>query len=91
MGIERTILPVVEKAGKGFPVVLLTGMRQIGKSWVMEHLHDKKRRYISLDDLNTRALAKTDPRRFIEENPPPVIIDEVQYAPRTFYLYKNLC
>jgi len=74
---------------KSFPVLLLTGMRQIGKSWVMEHLGDgKNRRYISLDDLKARLLARSDPQRFIEENPPPVTIDEVQYAPELFTYLK---
>ena len=81
MDYERTIQPVIEKASRSFPVLLLTGMRQIGKSWVMERLGGKNRRYVSLDDLKARALAQRDPQRFIEENPPPVTIDEVQYAP----------
>jgi predicted AAA+ superfamily ATPase len=42
------------------------------------------RNYISLDDITARDTARKDPRRFIEENPPPVIIDEVQYAPELF-------
>jgi len=93
MGYERTIEPVIEKVSKSFPVILLTGMRQIGKSWVMEHLgakdrRGKSRRYISLDDLKARALAKSDPQRFLEENPPPITIDEVQYAPELFTYIK---
>jgi len=84
MDFERVIQPAIERASRGFPVLLLTGMRQIGKSWVMEHLGGKERRYITLDDVKLRTLAKTDPERFIEENPPPVIIDEVQYAPELF-------
>ena len=88
MDLERTIQPIIEKAGKGFPVILLTGMRQIGKSWIMERLAGKNRLYVSLDDIKLRALAKTDPQRFIEENPPPVIIDEAQYAPELFTYIK---
>ncbi|MDR0315582.1 MAG: ATP-binding protein [Treponema sp.] len=88
MEIERTIQPVIEKVSKGFPVLLLTGMRQTGKSWLMERLGGKTRRYVSLDDLKARALAKSDPQRFIDENPPPVIIDEVQYAPELFTYIK---
>ncbi|MCL1865681.1 MAG: ATP-binding protein [Spirochaetes bacterium] len=88
MEFERTIEPVIERISKGFPVLLLTGMRQIGKSWIMEHLGGKSRKYVSLDDLKARALAKSDPQRFIEENPPPVIIDEVQYAPELFTYIK---
>ena len=85
---ERTIQAVIGKVSRGFPVLLLTGMRQIGKSWVMERLGSRKRRYVSLDDLKARNLAKTDPQRFIDENPPPVIIDEVQYAPELFTYIK---
>ena len=88
MEIERTIGPVIEKISRGFPVLLLSGMRQIGKSWVMERLGGRRRRYVSLDDLKARALAASDPKRFIEENPPPVIIDEVQYAPELFTYIK---
>jgi len=86
--LERTIQPAIEKVSRAFPVLLLTGMRQIGKSWVMEHLGGKNRRYVTLDDLKARDLAKTDPRRFIDENPPPVIIDEAQYAPELFTYIK---
>jgi len=88
MELERTIQPIIEKVSKGFPVLLLTGMRQIGKSWIMERLAGKSRRYVSLDDIKARSLAKTDPHRFIEENPPPIIIDEVQYAPELFTYIK---
>jgi len=88
MEIERTIQPTIEKISKGFPVLLLTGMRQIGKSWVMEHLIGKTRRYVTLDDIKARMLAKTDPQRFIDENSPPVIIDEAQYAPELFTYIK---
>ena len=88
MELERTIQPIIEKASKGFPVLLLTGMRQIGKSWVMERLGGKDRLYVSLDDIKARTLAKTDPQRFIEENPPPIIIDEAQYAPQLFTYIK---
>jgi len=88
MVLERTIQPIIEKASKGFPVLLLTGMRQIGKSWIMERLAGKNRLYVSLDDIKMRILAKTDPQRFIEENPPPVIIDEAQYAPELFTYIK---
>jgi len=88
MEFERTIQPLIEKASRGFPVLLLTGMRQIGKNWVMERSGEQNRRYVTLDNIKTRALAKNDPERFIEENPPPVTIDEVQYAPELFTFIK---
>ncbi|MDR2078300.1 MAG: ATP-binding protein [Treponema sp.] len=68
--------------------MLLTGMRQGGKSWVMEHLAESGRTYVSLDDLRVRKLAKKTPERFIGEYPPPVIIDEIQYAPELFTYIK---
>ena len=43
-----------------------------------------KRGYVSYDDLSTRKLAKQDPELFLQQNPPPVIIDEIQYAPELF-------
>ncbi|MDR3243784.1 MAG: ATP-binding protein [Elusimicrobiota bacterium] len=88
---ERTLTPVVERISEGFPVLLLTGMRQIGKSWLMNHIAQEGRRYVSLDDLRARSLAKNDPERFIQENKPPIIIDEVQYAPELFTYIKIYC
>ncbi|MDR2066651.1 MAG: ATP-binding protein [Endomicrobium sp.] len=85
---KRTIQPVIEKITKGFPVILLTGMRQVGKSWLMTHLAEKGRKYVTLDDLKARNLAKNDPERFIQENEPPIIIDEVQYALELFTYIK---
>ena len=81
---EREIKKVILETSRDFPVILLTGMRQIGKSWVVESLSRRDRKYISLDDIKERENARKDPRRFIEENRPPVIIDEVQYAPELF-------
>jgi predicted AAA+ superfamily ATPase len=81
---DRTISKIVEKTSKGFPVVLLTGMRQIGKSWIVEYLAGKDRKYITLDDMGIREFAKRDPKGFIAEYIPPIVIDEVQYAPELF-------
>ena len=80
----RTIEKVILETSRDFPVILLTGMRQIGKSWLVEKMAHQKRKYISLDDVKARETAIKDPQRFIEENRPPVIIDEVQYAPELF-------
>ncbi|MDR3244116.1 MAG: ATP-binding protein, partial [Elusimicrobiota bacterium] len=84
---ERTIRNVLENASKAFPIVLLTGQRQVGKSFLVRNLSENinpPRKYITLDDLNARQAAKEDPKKFIQDNPPPIIIDEVQYAPELF-------
>lgn len=65
------------------PVILLTGSRQVGKTTLLEHLSHKSRHaYVSLDEFEFRSVAKSDPALFLEKNPPPLIIDEIQYAPQ---------
>jgi predicted AAA+ superfamily ATPase len=82
--LERTITEVIEEFSKTFKVLLLTGQRQVGKTTLLEKLARGKRRYVSLDNPKFRALAQNDPELFMQENLPPVLIDEVQYAPELF-------
>jgi predicted AAA+ superfamily ATPase len=87
--IARSLEPVVEQVTKEYPVVLVTGARQVGKTTMLRKLMESTdRNYVSLDDLNERSLAKTDPQLFIELHKPPVLIDEVQYAPELFTYIK---
>jgi predicted AAA+ superfamily ATPase len=64
-----------------FKVLLLTGPRQVGKTTMLNELREKGRGYISLDDLAARTLARNDPPLFLSRFAPPVLIDEIQYAP----------
>ena len=68
-------------ASAQFEVVLLTGPRQVGKTTLLEHLQKRGRKYVTLDDLALRALAREEPDLLLERFPPPVLIDEIQYAP----------
>ena len=69
--------------------MLLTGPRQVGKSTMLRHLMEgTARAEVSLDDLEERRLAKTDPAMFLKLHPAPVLIDEVQYAPELFSYIK---
>lgn len=65
-----------------FPVLLLTGPRQAGKTTLLRHLCGPERRYLSLDDPTLRELAIGDPRLLLERFPAPLLIDEIQYAPQ---------
>jgi hypothetical protein len=71
-------------AAAQFPILLITGPRQVGKTSLLEHLRESERSYVPLDDMNLRALAKSDPPLLLQRFPPPVLIDEVQYAPELF-------
>lgn len=77
---HRTIENTVKKVSNTFPVVLITGPRQVGKTTVLREC-DKSRKYVSLDDVNLRLLAKESPELFLDRFAPPVLIDEIQYAP----------
>lgn len=79
--IKRTLEPVLERASSEFPVVILTGPRQSGKTTLMLHLFAGGYRYVSLELPDIRASASSDPRSFIEMYPPPVIFDEIQHVP----------
>lgn len=87
--ISRNLETVVSQLTKEYPVVLLTGPRQVGKTTMLKKLMENTNRgYVSLDDLNDRNLAKSDPELFLQLHKPPILIDEVQYAPELFTYIK---
>jgi predicted AAA+ superfamily ATPase len=79
--IGRSLEPVVRKAVREYSAVVLAGPRQSGKTTLFRHLFRETHRYVSLEPPDVRAVATDDPRSFLELNQPPVIFDEVQYAP----------
>ncbi|MDR0470311.1 MAG: ATP-binding protein [Nitrososphaerota archaeon] len=88
--IKRDMENTFSAVTKQFKVVLVTGSRQVGKTTMMKKLmEDTDRKYVSLDELTMRSLAKTDPATFIKTFEPPVFIDEIQYAPELFSYIKS--
>lgn len=78
----------VQNLSKTKKVVMVTGPRQVGKTTMLKTIADEKRQYVSLDDLNIRKLAQDDPKLFMMTYKPPLIIDEIQYAPNLLSFIK---
>ncbi|MEW6623953.1 MAG: ATP-binding protein [Bacillota bacterium] len=88
--IKRDLEPVIKRLTKQYPVILLTGPRQVGKTTMLKRMMETTRTYVTLDDLTVRALAKNDPSMFFQLYKPPILIDEIQYAPELFPYIKIL-
>ncbi|WP_415929017.1 ATP-binding protein [Zhenpiania hominis] len=84
--IKRASEETITRVSKMFPVLLLTGPRQVGKTTLLQKLAEEQknegveRKYVTLDDPDVRFLAKRDPALFLQRYSPPVLIDEIQYA-----------
>lgn len=79
--IQRTLEKAVRRINASFPVIMVTGPRQVGKSTLLRN-SDKARRYVSLDRMEHRILARENPDLFLQRFPPPVLIDEIHLAPQ---------
>lgn len=88
MYYNRVLEQAIIKTSSTFPVVLVTGPRQVGKTTLLTRMAEKNRTIVSLDNPTIRALAKEDPGLFLQRYKPPVLIDEVQYAPELFIYIK---
>jgi len=84
MYIKRKIEDTILNISSTFPVLMLTGPRQSGKTTLLNRLGEAGRKYVTLDDPADRLFAKNEPTAFLERYSPPVIIDEIQYAPELF-------
>ena len=81
MYIKRTIEETINKMVEEFPVIVISGARQVGKSTMLQMIKDENMNYVTLDDLDARNLALSDPKYFLEQYSYPLLIDEIQYAP----------
>ncbi len=87
--IKRNIESTLQKAAKMFPAVLITGARQVGKTTLLKHIANDIP-YITLDDPILLQSAIEEAGNFFKTTPPPVIVDEIQYAPNLFPYIKML-
>src|ERR1700757_4180722 len=83
MWIPRSVEPRLQSSAKTRPVVVLTGARQTGKTSTFLRLFPKHA-FVSLDLPAEAEQAEKEPGTFLQRHPPPVLIDEVQYAPGLF-------
>lgn len=93
MYIQRHMERIVTELTQQYPVIMIVGPRQVGKTTMLEHLmaeEGRGRKNVTLDDLTERELAKTDPKMFFQLHKPPLLIDEVQYAPELFPYIKMM-
>ncbi|MGL4484045.1 MAG: AAA family ATPase, partial [Anaerovoracaceae bacterium] len=82
--INRSIEKKIIEASDEYPVVMIIGPRQVGKTTLLEHIREivnTNIKRVSFDDLSIRELAINDPELFLKTYPAPLIIDEFQYAP----------
>lgn len=86
--IKRDIESRILSLSGEYSCILITGPRQVGKTTVLKQLMTDDREYVTLDDLQERRLARTDPAMFMQTHSLPIFIDEVQYAPELFSYIK---
>ena len=86
--IKRDLEPKILSLSKEYSAILITGPRQVGKTTILRQLMQKDRAYVTLDDLEDRAMAQNDPALFLQLHDRPILIDEVQYAPQLFSYIK---
>lgn len=86
--LERKFLHMSD----AFKAIMVVGARQVGKSTMLKHLTEgQNRTYVTMDDSQLRAFARSEPKLFLQTYRPPILIDEVQKAPELFEEIKIIC
>lgn len=88
--LARHLEEQILSASRYYPVVMVCGQRQVGKSTMLNHIKEPERRYVTLDDGNARRLAQNDPALFFETYGYPLLIDEFQRVPSILLEMKKL-
>ena len=90
MYIQRHLENQILNASRYYPVIMVCGQRQVGKSTMLNHIKEPDRRYVTLDDGNARRLAIQDPALFFETYGSPLLIDEIQRVPSLLLEMKKI-
>ncbi len=90
MYIKRHLEEQVLNASKEYPVIMVCGQRQVGKSTMLSHIKEPDRKYVTLDDWNIRRIAETDAALFFETFGDKLLIDEIQRVPALLLEIKKM-
>ena len=80
MILPRAGAPHIEESHKYYPVIVVTGPRQSGKTFMCRHIFEDYK-YVNLEDITSRVAATADPGAYLESLGDRAIIDEVQNVP----------
>ena len=81
MYLNRLLTHRLQRLVDSFPVVVVTGARQVGKSTLLEHVLGETMDMVVFDPVIDVENARQEPDLFLDNRPPPLILDEIQYAP----------
>lgn len=90
MYIKRQLESEVLRASRNYPVIMVCGQRQVGKSTMLNHIKEADRKYVTFDDINARRLAETDVGLFFETYGTKLLIDEFQRVPSILLEMKRI-
>ena len=85
----RVMEKALEKLAKSYPILVISGPRQSGKSTLVKNMFPRYG-YVNLEGPDERMMAQEDPRGFLERFKDNVIIDEIQYVPLLFSYIQSL-
>lgn len=84
MYLHRTVEQSLPSLCQNFKVILISGMRKVGKRTLLQYLTTDNRKYVSLGKFEDYELALTSPSAFFRQHQLPLIIDEIQRVPQLF-------
>lgn len=86
--IHRFLEKRIKKLFDNFSCIVISGARQVGKSTLLQHLYPEIPCFV-FDPIHDIQNARGDPELFLNNNPPPLILDEIQYAPELVPVLKR--